>query len=151
MSGIYVGEISLDAFKSVCEKYRLEVEKSSDDAIGLYCAVLNVTEDVFMLITYSEEADDRKYVSLFASNRKTGVTQQITRAPAYYNNVISAIRSANRIYDDTKARGLAVVPRNTRKTTDEGNGNGSQARQNNGHGTGNQGMAFQEGRGTEAQ
>ena len=126
MSGIYVGEISLDAFKSVCEKYRLEVEKSSDDAIGLYCAVLNVTEDVFMLITYSEEADDRKYVSLFASNRKTGVTQQITRAPAYYNNVISAIRSANRIYDDTKARGLAVVPRNTRKTTDEGNGNGSE-------------------------
>ena len=24
----------LDAFKSVCEKYRLEVEKSSDDAMG---------------------------------------------------------------------------------------------------------------------
>lgn len=151
MSGIYVGEISLDAFKSVCEKYRLEVEKSSDDAMGLYCAVLNVTEDVFMLITYSEEADDRKYVSLFASNRKTGVTQQITHTPAYYNNVISAIRSANRIYDDTKARGLAVVPRNPRKTTDEGNGNGPQARENNGQGTGNQGMAFQEGRGTEAQ
>ena len=51
MSGIYVGEISLDAFKSVCGKYRLEVEKSSVDAMGLYCAVLNVTEDVFMLIT----------------------------------------------------------------------------------------------------
>ena len=150
MSGIYVGEISLDTFKSVCEKYRLDVEKSSNDT-GLYCAVLNVTDDVFMLITYSEEADDRKYVSLFASNRKTGVTQQITRAPAYYNNVISAIRSANRIYDDTKARGLAVVPRNTRKTTDEGNGNGPQARENNGQGTGNQGMAFQEGRGIEAQ
>jgi len=146
MSGIYVGEISLDAFKSVCEKYRLEVEKSSDDAMGLYCAVLNVTEDVFMLITYSEEADDRKYVSLFASNRKTGVTQQITRTPAYYNNVISAIRSANRIYDDTKARGLAVVPRNTRKPTDEDNGNGPQAGTDNGQGTGNQGMAGQEGR-----
>jgi hypothetical protein len=151
MSGIYVGEISLDTFKSVCEKYRLEVEKSSDDAMGLYCAVLNVTEDVFMLITYSEEADDRKYVSLFASNRKTGVTQQITRTPAYYNNVISAIRSANRIYDDTKARGLAVVPRNARKPTDEDNGNGPQAGENNGKGTGNQGLADEAGRGTEAQ
>lgn len=150
MSGIYVGEISLDTFKSVCEKYRLDVEKSSND-MGLYCAVLNVTDDVFMLITYSEEADDRKYVTLFASNRKTGSTQQITRAPAYYNNLIGAIRSANGIYDDTKARGLAVVPRNPRKTTDEGNGNGPQARENNGQGTGNQGMAFQEGRGTEAQ
>ena len=151
MSSVCAGEISLDAFKSVCEKYRLEVEKSSDDAMGLYCAVLNVTEDVFMLITYSEEADDRKYVSLFASNRKTGVTQQITRTPAYYNNVISAIRSANRIYDDTKARGLAVVPRIARKNNDEGNGNGPQARENNGQGTGNQGMADQESRGTEAQ
>lgn len=150
MSSLYAEEISLDVFKSVCEKYRLEVEKSSDDAMGLYCAVLNVTEAVFMLITYSEEADDRKYVSLFASNRKTGVTQQITRTPAYYNNVISAIRTANRIYDDTKARGLAVVPRNTRKPTYEGNGNGPQARENSGQGTGNQGMVGQEGRGTEA-
>lgn len=151
MSGIYVGEISLDTFKTVCEKHRLEVEKSDNDKMGLYCAVLNVTEDVFMLITYSEEADDRKYVSLFASNRKTGVTQQITRTPAYYNNVISAIRSANRIYDDTKARGLAVVPRNMRKTTNEGNGNGPQARENNGQGTGNQGLDDEAGRGTEAQ
>lgn len=151
MSSLCAGEISLDAFKSVCEKYRLEVEKSSDDAMGLYCAVLNVTEDVFMLITYSEEADDRKYVSLFASNRKTGVTQQITRTPAYYNNVISAIRSANRIYDDTKARGLAVVPRIARKNNDEGNDNGPQARENNGQGTGNQGLAGEAGRGTEAQ
>lgn len=150
MSSLCAGEISLDAFKSVCEKYRLEVEKSSDDAMGLYCAVLNVTEDVFMLITYSEEADDRKYVSLFASNRKTGVTQQITRTPAYYNNVISAIRSANRIYDDTKARGLAVVPRIARKNNDEGNDNGPQARENNGQGTGNQGLAGEAGRGTEA-
>ncbi len=150
MSGIYVGEISLDTFKTVCEKHRLEVEKSENDKMGLYCAVLNVTEDVFMLITYSEEADNRKYVTLFASNRKTGSTQQVTRGPAYYNNLISAIRSANRIYDDTKARGLAVVPRNKRKTTDEGNGNGPQARENNGQGTGNQGMADQEGRGTEA-
>lgn len=150
MSSLYAEEISLDVFKSVCEKYRLDVEKSSDDAMGLYCAVLNVTEDVFMLITYSEEADDRKYVSLFASNRKTGVTQQITRTPAYYNNVISAIRSANRIYDDTKARGLAVVPRTARKNTDEDNGNGPQARENSGKGTGNQGMVGQEGRGTEA-
>lgn len=146
MSSLCAGEISLDAFKSVCEKYRLEVEKSSDDAMGLYCAVLNVTEDVFMLITYSEEADDRKYVSLFASNRKTGVTQQITRTPAYYNNVISAIRSANRIYDDTKARGLAVVPRIARKNNDEGNDNGPQARENNGQGTGNQGLADEAGR-----
>lgn len=150
MSGIYVGEISLDTFKTVCEKHRLEVEKSENDKMGLYCAVLNVTEDVFMLITYSEEADDRKYVTLFASNRKTGSTQQVTRGPAYYNNLISAIRSANRIYDDTKARGLAVVPRIARKNNDEGNGNGPQARENNGQGTGNQGMADQEGRGTEA-
>lgn len=149
MSGIYVGEISLDTFKTVCEKHHLEVEKSDNDKMGLYCAVLNVTEDVFMLITYSEEADDRKYVSLFASNRKTGSTQQVTRGPAYYNNLISAIRSANRIYDDTKARGLAVVPRTKRKPTDEGNGNGPQARENNGQGTGNQGLADEEGRGTE--
>lgn len=150
MSGIYVGEISLDTFKTVCEKHHLEVEKSDNDKMGLYCAVLNVTEEVFMLITYTEEADDRKYVTLFASNRKTGSTQQITRVPAYYNNLIGAIRSANRIYDDTKARGIAVVPRNTRKTTDEGNGNGPQARENNGQGTGNQGMADEAGRGTEA-
>ena len=151
MSSLCAGEISLDTFKTVCEKHRLEVEKSENDKMGLYCAVLNVTEDVFMLITYSEEADDRKYVSLFASNRKTGVTQQVTRGPAYYNNLISAIRSANRIYDDTKARGLAVVPRNTRKHTDEDNGNGPQAGENNGKGTGNQGMADEAGRGTEAQ
>lgn len=150
MSGIYVGEISLDTFKTVCEKHRLEVEKSDNDKMGLYCAILNVTDDVFMLITYTEEADDRKYLTLFATNRKTGSTQQITRVPAYYNNLIGAIRSANRIYDDTKARGIAVVPRNTRKTTDEGNGNGPQARENNGAGTGNQGMAGQESRGTEA-
>lgn len=149
MSSVYIGEISFDTFKTVCEKYRLDVEKSSND-MGLYCAVLNVTDDVFMFITYSEEADDRKYVTLFASNRKTGSTQQITRAPAYYNNLIGAIRSANRIYDDTKARGLAVVPRTLRKNPDEDNGNGPQARTDNGKGTGNQGMVDQEGRGTEA-
>lgn len=145
MSSVYIGEISLDTFKTVCEKYRLDVEKSSND-MGLYCAVLNVTDDVFMLITYSEESDDRRYVSLFASNRKTGSTQQITRAPAYYNNLIGAIRSANRIYDDTKARGLAVVPRTPRKNTDEDDGNGTQAGTDNGQGTGNQGMVGHEGR-----
>lgn len=149
MSSVYIGEISLDTFKTVCEKYRLDVEKSSND-MGLYCAVLNVTDDVFMLITYSEESDDRRYVSLFASNRKTGSTQQITRVPAYYNNLIGAIKSANRIYDDTKARGLAVVPRTPRKNTDEDDDNGTQAGTDNGQGTGNQGMVGHEGRGTEA-
>lgn len=150
MVGNYVGEISLDAFKEVCDKYRLVTEEPSKDDMGLYCAVLDVTKDVFMLITYSDEADGRKYVSLFASNRKTGSTQQISHVPAYYNNLISAIRSANRIYDDTKARGIAVVPRISRKDTNEGNGNGPQARENNGQGTGNQGLAGEEGRGPEA-
>jgi hypothetical protein len=149
MSSLYVGEISLDTFKEVCERHHLETETPSEDKMGLFCAVLNVTEDVFMLITYTDEADGRKYVSLFASNRKTGSTQKISHVPAYHNNLISAIRTANRFYDDTKARGLAVVPRKLKKDDNEGNGNGPQARENNGQGTGNQGMADEEGRGTE--
>jgi hypothetical protein len=145
MSSLYVGEIPLDKFKEVCERHHLETETPSEDGMGLFCAVLNVTEDVFMLITYSDEADGRKYVSLFASNRKTGSTQQISHVPAYYNNLITAIRTANRFYDDTKARGLAVVPRTLKKeTANEGNGNGPQARENNRQGTGNQGMAGEE-------
>lgn len=96
----YVGEISAEVFCTVCRAYRVETESDQIDENGLLCASFNLTPEFSMLLVYSDEADSRKYISIFEVNRRNGLVRQLSHEPAYYNTLVRAIKGITRMHAD---------------------------------------------------